>query len=87
MANASPRMAKLDVQPNKTNMTQFPYETFNELTDRLKRGIESNEDGIIHVSQEEMDMYTSYAYPKTEEEPTPEVPENVTFQGFTLRVK
>lgn len=68
-------------------MTQLPFETFNELTDHLKRGIESNEDGIIYVTQDEMDMYTSYAYPKTEEDPNPIVPENVTFQGFTLRVR
>lgn len=64
-------------------MTTFPYETFNELTQQFKRYIETSTDGVIEVSQPEWDMYASYI----KDPEVKESPENLTFQGFTLRVK
>lgn len=66
-------------------MTNFPYETFNELTDSFKKRLnagEATEGGELHISQEEMDMYISYI----KDPGSTVVPENPMYLGILLRV-
>lgn len=66
-------------------MTQ-PFDTYQELIQTIRRAKGDKTGVVIGLSQPEYDMYISYTYPVTEQDPTPTVPAVIEFDGCTLQV-
>jgi len=66
-------------------MTQ-PYDTYQELIQNIRKVADGKTGETIGLSQDEYDMYISYTYPVTTENPNPLIPDVIEFEGNTLQV-
>ena len=67
-------------------MQTQPFDTYQELIySLLKRvGIVDDKQDIIPVSKDEMEMYKSYTWPQTKENPNPVYPETIKYKDYIL---
>ena len=67
-------------------MQTQPFDTYQELIHSLLKrvGIVDDRKDIIPVSKNEMEMYKSYTWPQTKENPNPIYPEISAYKDYTL---